>query len=187
MSGLDENVCPNIRQPPSLDDFLERFEKICPPNGEKRVVMYSTSLRGVRKTFEDCNAVRSAIQGLGVSICERDISMDRGFRDELTELMKGKGGKELTIPPRVFVNGRYVGGVEEVMKIAEEGYFGKLVQGVPKLRGVCEGCGGVGFLPCFRCHGSCKMVIAVKNKNKSVVVRCSDCNENGLVLCPICS
>ncbi|KAL8486622.1 hypothetical protein ACS0TY_000908 [Phlomoides rotata] len=132
MSGLDENESPNIKQPPSLDYFLEGFELICPPKGENRVVMYSTSLRGVRKTFEDCNAVRSAIQGLGVAICERDISMDRGFRDELRELMKGK---EAAIPPRVFVNGRYVGGAEEVMKIAEEGYIGKLVEGLPKLKG----------------------------------------------------
>ncbi|KAI3469198.1 hypothetical protein Pfo_025861 [Paulownia fortunei] len=201
--GNDENVSPNVgnvlRQSTfskDLNSFLEGFEMICPPNGENKVVMYTTTLRGVRKTFEDCNAVRSAIQGLGILVCERDISMDRGFRDELRELMKGKGSNEL-IPPRLFVKGRYIGGIEEVMKIVEEGFVGKLLEGLPKLRGgyVCEGCGGVGFLPCFTCHGSCKMVMVVKEDldvgmkqgKKTVVVRCSECNENGLVLCPICS
>lgn len=70
--------------------LLDGFERLCPPNGENRVVVYTTTLRGVRKTFEDCNAVRAAIEGLGVSLCERDISMDRGFKEELRELMKGK-------------------------------------------------------------------------------------------------
>ncbi|KAL0357416.1 UNVERIFIED_CONTAM: hypothetical protein Scaly_1427300 [Sesamum calycinum] len=198
----DENADPNIskflRQPSfskDLNSFLERFEMICPPNGENKVVIYTTTLRGVRKTFEDCNAVRSAIQGLGISVCERDISMDRGFRDELRELMKGKESNQF-IPPRLFVRGRYIGGVEEVMKIVEEGYISELLKGLPKLGGiVCEGCGGVGFLPCFTCHGSCKIVmvmkegldVGMKQLKKTVTVRCSDCNENGLVLCPICS
>lgn len=55
-------------------------------------MIYTTTLRGVRKTFEDCNAVRAAMEGLGVLVCERDISMDIGFREELRELMKGRGG-----------------------------------------------------------------------------------------------
>ncbi|CBI34599.3 unnamed protein product, partial [Vitis vinifera] len=140
--------------------LLDGFERLCPPNGENRVVVYTTTLRGVRKTFEDCNAVRAAIEGLGVSLCERDISMDRGFKEELRELMKGKDSCQM-VPPRVFVKGRYVGGAEEVLKIVEEGCLGELLQGLPKIRAgeVCEGCGGVRFLPCFQCNGSCKMLI----------------------------
>ncbi|CAA0834612.1 Glutaredoxin family protein [Striga hermonthica] len=208
----DENHSPNVPHDlnrsvsshKDLDEFLEGFDPICPSNGENKVVMYSTSLRGVRKTFEDCNAVRSAIRGLGIFVCERDISMDRGYRDELGELLKGKSRNEL-VPPRLFVKGRYIGGADEVMRIVEEGYIGQLLQGLPKSRGVgyaCEGCGGVGFLPCFTCHGSCKIVIEEHEEEKDeeeeeeldvgrkksgvVVVRCGDCNENGLVICPIC-
>lgn len=173
--------------------LLDGFERLCPPNGENRVVIYTTTLRGVRKTFEDCNAVRAAIEGLGVSLCERDISMDRGFKEELRELMKGKDSSQM-VPPRVFVKGRYVGGAEEVLRIVEEGCLAELLQGLPKSRvgEVCEGCGGVRFLPCFQCNGSCKMVMMMKEEmqqkqGRSVVVRCPDCNENGLVLCPICS
>lgn len=198
-----ENSNPNLLIPLPKSSLkpnfsLDGFEKLCPPNGENRVVIYTTTLRGVRKTFEACNAVRAAFQGFGVSICERDISMDRGFKEELRELMKGKDD---SVPPRVFVKGRYVGGAEEVMGIVEEGYFGELVHGLPKLKNkaggyVCEGCGGIRFLPCFRCNGSCKLVKEAreinilgpkKQQNNVLVVKCSDCNENGLVVCPICS
>ncbi|XP_008239265.1 PREDICTED: uncharacterized protein At5g39865-like [Prunus mume] len=171
---------------------LDRFEKICPPGGENKVVVYTTTLRGVRRTFEACNAVRAAIEGLGVMIVERDVSMDRGFREELRDLMDGK--EEAGVPPRVFVKGRYVGGAEEVLKILEEGLLGEILDGCPKKKAgsVCEGCGEAKFLPCFQCNGSSKMVLVVKEElgqrqGSTVVVRCPECNENGLVLCPICS
>lgn len=168
---------------------------LCPPNGQDRVVLYTTTLRGIRKTFEACNAVRSVIEALGILFCERDISMDSGFREELRELMEGRDKCEL-VPPRLFVKGRYIGGVDDIMRVVEEGGLPDLVQGLPKVRTgyVCEGCGGARFLPCFRCNGSCKMVMEVgeeqemgQKQARTVVVRCSDCNENGLVLCPICS
>ncbi|XP_059276445.1 uncharacterized protein At5g39865-like [Lycium ferocissimum] len=192
-----ENSSPNVADGVDKADIfklscgseLDGFEKLCPPNGEDKIVIYTTTLRGVRKTFEACNAVRSAIEGLGVLYSERDISMDRGFREELKELVKGKESSEL-IPPRVFFKGRYIGGAEEVMSIVEEGNFGDLLQGLPKVKAgcVCEGCGGVRFMPCFTCNGSCKMVKedAEQNEGKTVVIRCTECNENGLVLCPIC-
>ncbi|CAA3017740.1 Hop-interacting THI143 [Olea europaea subsp. europaea] len=172
----DENLSPNVSmkslkeatsfrksdvsKDSSYFGSLDGFEKICPPNGEHTLVIYTTTLRGVRKTFEDCNAVRSAIEALGFLFFERDISMDKGFRDELKELLKGKDTSDM-IPPKVFLKGRYIGGVEEVMRIVEEGSLGKLLQGLPRTRGgyVCEGCGGVRFLPCFTCNGSCKIVV----------------------------
>ncbi|KAM1305865.1 hypothetical protein ACFX15_008027 [Malus domestica] len=99
-------------------------------------------LRGVRQTFEECNAVRAKIEGLRVMVVERDVSMDRWFREELSDLMKGKG-KEAAVPPWVFVKGRYIGGSEEVLKILEEGLLGEILVGCPKknVGYVCEGCG----------------------------------------------
>lgn len=182
-SGNEENACPNVRndlgKPP---EGLDRYEMICPPNGEKRVVIYTTTLRGVRKTFDECNAIRAALEGLRVSVCERDISMDRGLREELRQLMSGREREEL-IPPRLFVKGRYIGGAEEVMRLVEEGLLEELLQGMPRVREgyVCEGCGGGRFLPCFSCNGSCKVA------EETVIARCTDCNENGLVHCPICT
>ncbi|PON73511.1 Thioredoxin-like fold containing protein [Parasponia andersonii] len=180
-------------EPVSGKTLLDRYDRVCPPNGENRVVVYTTTLRGVRSTFDACNAVRTAIEAAGAVISERDVSMDRGFRDELRDLMRGRG-EEAVIPPQVFVKGRYIGGAEEILKISEEGLLLELFAGMPKRRAgeVCEGCGDVRFLPCFQCNGSCKMVMVVKEETglkqgTTVVVRCPDCNENGLVLCPICS
>ncbi|EXB81884.1 Uncharacterized protein L484_015360 [Morus notabilis] len=169
----------------SVGNPLDRFERICPPGGENRVVVYTTTLRGVRRTFEACNAVRAAIEGFGVAICERDVSMDRGFREELRELLK----ETAVVPPRVFVKGRYVGGAEEVLRFAEEGLLGEILEDLPKRKSgsVCDGCGDVRFLPCFQCNGSCKVIVRAEDAETSVVSRCPDCNENGLVLCPICS
>ncbi|KAL0711891.1 hypothetical protein Bca4012_018869 [Brassica carinata] len=179
-----------------LDPTLsERFERICPPGGENRVVIYTTSLRGVRRTFEECNAVRAAVEGSGVVICERDVSMDRGFREELASLMAKRisngNGKAYALPPKVFVKGMYIGGAEEVLGLVEEGVFGEMIRGMPSKKaggdgdGACDGCGGLFFLPCFRCNGSCKVVKGWGSS--AVVVRCTECNENGLVPCPICS
>lgn len=198
--GFQENSTPDhkdlifIKSLGCKPIFLDGFEELCPPKGENKVVIYTTTLRGVRKTFEACNAVRMVLEGSGVLFSERDVSMDRGFRDELWELMKGKDKGEF-VPPRVFVKGRYVGGCDEVLKIVEEGCLGKLLEGLPKMKPgyVCESCGGARFLPCVGCNGSCKVVM-ILNKDvdgdqlgKSVTVKCKDCNENGLVRCPICS
>ena len=45
-------------------------------------------LRGKRKTFEDCNAVRVACEGMGVLFCEEDRSMNQVFKEELRKLLK---------------------------------------------------------------------------------------------------
>lgn len=156
----------------------------CPPRGEGRVVIYFTSLRGVRKTYEDCCDVRLILRGYGVRLDERDVSMHQGFRDELYELLGGRtesfGGLTL---PRVFVKGSYVGGAEEVRQMHESGDLGNLMQGCEKLEeGACEGCGDVRFVLCETCFGSCK----VFDEEEEVFLRCPDCNENGITCCPVC-
>uniref|UniRef100_A0ACD5UKK3 Uncharacterized protein n=1 Tax=Avena sativa TaxID=4498 RepID=A0ACD5UKK3_AVESA len=157
----------------------------CPPHC---VVLYTTTLRALRATFEACNAARAALQSHG------DVSMDRGLRDELRALLP------LPLPltlPRLFVRGRHVGGAEEVLRMDEVGALGPLLDGLPRARSggrCCDGCGGMRFLPCFDCSGSRKVVVAagaggaVKGRReRGVLMRCGECNENGLVLCPLCS
>jgi glutaredoxin domain-containing cysteine-rich protein 1 len=156
-------------------------------------VLYTTTLRALRDTFEACNAVRAALHSHGVAFRERDLSMDRGFRDELRALLP------LPLPmslPRLFVRGRHLGGAEEVLRMDEEGALGPLLDGLPRARPggrCCDGCGGMRFLPCFDCSGSRKVVVAGAGvvakgrRERGVLMRCGECNENGLVLCPICS
>lgn len=162
--------------------ILESFPEKCPPGGEDSVVIYITSLRGIRKTFEDCNAVRSVLDSHEVRFSERDVSMHSVFKEEIRGIM---GTKQVKIPA-VFVKGRMIGSVEEVMRLEEEGKLGILLAGMPAARlggSCCCGCGGLRFVMCSVCNGSCK----VMEEKKKSTVKCLECNENGLVLCPICS
>lgn len=156
----------------------ENFEKKCPPGGEQSVVLYTTTLRGIRRTFEDCNDVRAAIESHGVQIVEKDISMDSGFREEIRFLM---GRREVRVP-LLFVKGRLVGGAEEVLKLEEEGKLEKMLAGIPRAAACCDGCGGMRFVLCMDCCGSRKIFDEAEKKT----VRCAECNENGLIRCPIC-
>lgn len=45
----------------------------------KSIVVYFTSLRVVRRTFDDCRLVLSILRCLGVPIDERDLSMDARY------------------------------------------------------------------------------------------------------------
>ncbi|KAF8378417.1 hypothetical protein HHK36_029756 [Tetracentron sinense] len=156
----------------------------CPPNGEKRVVIYFTSLRGVRKTYEECCQVRVILKGLGVRIDERDVSMHYGFREELKELLGDDFNGGL---PKVFVKGRCIGGAEEVRKMHEDGELEKIVHGCEGGNGVCEACGDIRFVPCERCSGSCKIYCDGDEEGEEGdygFQRCPDCNENGILRCP---
>ncbi|KAK9153663.1 hypothetical protein Sjap_001143 [Stephania japonica] len=160
------------------DSMLKLFEKRCPPGGENAVVIYTTTLRGIRKTFEDCNAVRSIVESYHIQVVERDVSMHSGFREELRGLM----GKKDARVPLVFVKGRLIGGADEVVKMEEEGQLGMILRGIPTAMGGCAGCGGMRFVVCIGCNGSCKVMDEVQRK----MVRCGECNENGLIQCPLC-
>ncbi|KZV31756.1 electron transporter [Dorcoceras hygrometricum] len=160
-------------------DPLAEFEERCPPDGADSVVLYTTSLGGVRRTYEDCNIVRTLMETHRIVFDERDISLHGGFLNELKELL----GEGVTVP-RLFVKGRYLGGVEQVVHLNETGRLPRILNWARVERGVgrlgCEGCGGARFLPCFDCGGSCKIVVEGKKE------KCGVCNENGLVQCPAC-
>ncbi|XP_075495988.1 uncharacterized protein LOC142533195 [Primulina tabacum] len=175
-----------IEQPPiksrKLDettDSLDEFEEKCPPGGSNSVVLYTTGLRGIRKTFEDCRRIRSLLENLRILFFERDISMHSEFKEELWVIL---GAKE--VPPRLFIKGRYIGGAELVSSLHELGKLRPLFEGIPTDRseGPCEGCGGIRFVVCFNCNGSHK--IMVERCFEAII--CSECNENGVIICPFC-
>ncbi|CAM6041944.1 unnamed protein product [Sphagnum compactum] len=264
----------SVNMIPSAISGLEAaaYERKCPPGGDERVVLYSTSLRGIRKTFQDCNRVRTILQTYVLWIDERDVSMHVEFRKELKDLLlqhqlltgssldspghagpltagsaeagplqaPGTGtaaavggsspgpGAALQVP-RVFIMGYYIGGVEEVVELHETEKLGELLTNfklkLPRPQQTsncqlllqqqlheqqeyyysglahgpaaascnnyyyhCNGCGGVRFVPCPNCNGSCKIISAENSSysNNIKIIRCPDCNENGLIRCPIC-
>lgn len=166
---------------------------------KEKLVVYFTSLRGVRKTYEDCCHVRVILKGLGVRIDERDVSMHSGFKEELKELLKdGFFGGGL---PRVFIGKKYIGAAEEIRRMHEDGQLEKLLECCEKMDddggcgggGACEACGDIRFVPCETCSGSCKIYYEVNEEEEEECKedeygfqRCPDCNENGLIRCPIC-
>ena len=161
-------------------DPLLEFEEKCPPGGSDSVILYTTTLRGIRKTFEGCGSIRFLLESFRVLYFERDVSMHAEFREELRRVL-GAGA----VPPKLFVRGRYVGGAEEVLGLHEQGKLRPLFKDVP-IDGSncpCEGCGGVRFVVCFNCNGSRKVIGGDDDGGFNV---CPKCNENGLIICPLC-
>ncbi|KAI5655315.1 hypothetical protein M9H77_32502 [Catharanthus roseus] len=165
-------------------DPLSDYPEKCPPGGSDSVVIYTTSLGGVRRTFEDCNKIRSILESHRVVFDERDVSLHGEFLSELKEVLEDVGGGSV---PRMFVKGRYIGGVEEVVNLNETGKLGRILNRARIEKGIgrlgCEGCGGARFVPCLECGGSCKIVLGDSKERE----RCPKCNENGLVVCPLCA
>ncbi|KVI03567.1 uncharacterized protein At3g28850 [Cynara cardunculus var. scolymus] len=163
------------------NSILELYEKKSPLGGSaaNAVVIYTTTLRGIRKTFEDCNTVRRIIKSHGIRMFERDVSMDSGFKEELRKLM---GKKEVKVPV-VLVKRRLIGGCDEIVKLEEEGKLGILLDGIPPAAAHgCKGCAGEHFIVCSVCNGGCMLM----GRDGKKTLKCRGCNENGLVQCPIC-
>lgn len=150
------------------------------PGTEDRIVVYFTSLRGVRRTHEDCYSVRMIFRGFRVWIDERDISMDSAYKKELQSVL---GERNVSLP-QVFIKGNHMGGAEVIKQMFETGELAKVLDGFPRKQAgfVCQGCGDVRFVPCGNCSGSRK----VFDEDEGVPKRCLECNENGLIRCPDC-
>ncbi|XP_009803324.1 uncharacterized protein At5g39865-like [Nicotiana sylvestris] len=172
---------------PRLKSNYEVTEYRLVQHGKDKLVVYFTSVRGVRKTYEDCCHVRMILKGLGVKIDERDVSMHAEFKEELRELLGEEySGRGL---PRVFLGRKYIGGVDEICRMHEDGQLEKVVESCEKAEdGVCEACGDMRFVPCETCYGSCKVYYEAEydEEDECGFQRCPDCNENGLIRCPIC-
>uniref|UniRef100_A0A6N2MGD8 Glutaredoxin domain-containing protein n=1 Tax=Salix viminalis TaxID=40686 RepID=A0A6N2MGD8_SALVM len=80
------------------------------------VVLYTTSLRGVRETFEDCARVKTLFEVLHVIFDERDVSLHGEILNELRDLTG-----EVVGVPRVFIKGRCIGGGDEFVELNESG------------------------------------------------------------------
>ncbi|XVF04194.1 hypothetical protein REPUB_Repub05bG0061300 [Reevesia pubescens] len=159
-------------------DLLLGFEDKCPSGGDGSVILYTTTLKGIRKTFEDCNSLRFMLETFGVIFYERDISMHTEYKEELWRILDGK-----LMPPRLFIKGRYIGGAEQVLTLHEQGKLKVLFQGIPvdTFNGPCEGCAGVRFVLCFKCNGGHRIIA-----DDGLSTECLQCNENGLIICPFC-
>lgn len=220
-TALDEVVTPAARDIPELtglvrarvDEFHKKLEEkkemkeaeaqsatrdatdeVAAPPPRKAVVVYFTSIRGVRKTFADGAAVRAILCSYPVRVDERDVSMHAAFKDELRNLvgLAAGGGHVL---PRVFVLGDGeqqldLGGADEVSALHESGELAHALAGCETVAAhlpPCVGCGDLRFLPCGTCSGSCKLFAGDEGGCVAdMFEECTECNENGLIRCPVC-
>ncbi|GAB2287877.1 hypothetical protein Dimus_022232 [Dionaea muscipula] len=213
MNGVMHSEAVQNREWNSIESTKSNHEKEMETHygfdGKKIVVLYLTSLRGVRKTYEDCCNVRVILKSLGLRVDERDVSMHSGFKEELRELLGTAGFNRPVGLPRVFAGEKYIGGADEIRRMHEEGKLEKVLESFKMSKDdgggedngyglrACDACGDIRFLPCVTCSGSCKIYYeAVNQEDEGNEVdceeseygfqRCPDCNENGLVRCPIC-
>ncbi|KAG5407953.1 hypothetical protein IGI04_004272 [Brassica rapa subsp. trilocularis] len=164
------------------EEPLMGFEERCPPGGEESVVFYTTSLRGIRKTFDDCNMIRFLLDSFKVKYYERDVSMHKHYRDELRSISAAAEETEV-LPPVLFVKGSCIGGAQRVLGLHEQGKFRALFEGVPVAGDTpCGRCDGFRFLMCDGCRGSRRIVSTDGSR-----IQCLLCNENGLIVCLDCS
>ena len=150
-------------------------------DNENKIVVYFTSLRGIRKTYEDCCCVRAILRGFQVAVEERDISMDSKYRKELQNAL---GEEKPVCLPQVFIRGVRIGGIEEIKILNDGGELAEMLKDFPACEsiGACDSCGDARFVPCTNCGGSTK----VFEEQEDGFKRCPKCNENGLVRCNKC-
>uniref|UniRef100_A0A1E5UY68 Glutaredoxin domain-containing protein n=1 Tax=Dichanthelium oligosanthes TaxID=888268 RepID=A0A1E5UY68_9POAL len=120
-----------------------------PPESAGRVVVYLTSLRGIRQTYKDCWSTSAVLHSYGVRVDERDLSMHAGFKDELRAALTK--GCRLPLLPQVFIDGRHLGGAEEVRRLHEAGELAAALEACESAAAGCGSCCATRALAAARC------------------------------------
>ncbi|XP_074650632.1 glutaredoxin domain-containing cysteine-rich protein CG12206-like [Tubulanus polymorphus] len=148
-----------------------------------KIIIYSTNLTVNRKVHRDCHVVRSILHTHMVLYEERDLCMNKELQKELKSRLNGE-----IILPAVFVDGRFLGSAEKLEILNETGELRKIFTHFPcvSVRSACERCGGYRYVPCTICHGSKKSLHRNHFTETFHALRCTICNENGLIRCVVC-
>ncbi|XP_038056958.1 glutaredoxin domain-containing cysteine-rich protein 1-like [Patiria miniata] len=152
-----------------------------------KIIMYTTSMRIVRQTFEDCQFVRKLFQNHRVKYEERDLFMNSQHQQELGDRLEGEA-QEATLPI-VFIDGELVGDIEKLEELNETGQLRKILERFEKNipTSDCSECGGFRYMPCQVCSGSKRSLHRNNFTDQFQALRCSNCDENGLQRCMLCN
>ncbi|ROT84130.1 Glutaredoxin domain-containing cysteine-rich protein [Penaeus vannamei] len=150
-----------------------------------KVVVYVTTLGIVRDTYERCLRIRKILWTLLVRFEERDVFMARDTQIQLLDRLHARG---VTVP-HVFLEGQYLGDAEQIERLNECGELRRLLQPYRRAASAstCDTCGGFRLLPCTVCNGSKKSVHRNDWTLEFVALKCSSCDESGLVKCQDCA
>ncbi|TRY54759.1 hypothetical protein DNTS_031274 [Danionella cerebrum] len=169
------------------------FDNLTKNNGPEltlefgRIVIYTTSFRVVRTTFERCELVRKIFQNHRVKFMEKNIALDSEYGKELET--RCRRVEEPPSLPVVFIDGHYLGGAEKILAMNELGELQDLLTKIERVQhpDTCQTCGGFAFVPCPMCHGSKMSVFRNCFTDSFKALKCTACNENGLQACSSCS
>lgn len=74
-------------------------------NEEGKIIVYTTSMGGIRSTVEECAYIRKLFDNLGLKVDERDIFMHKDYQCQLDKRL----GIQNASVPYVFINGNPLG------------------------------------------------------------------------------
>ncbi|XP_061100221.1 glutaredoxin domain-containing cysteine-rich protein 1-like [Conger conger] len=152
-----------------------------------QIVIYTTSFRVVRDTFERCELVHKIFQNHRVKFLEKNVALNSDYSKELEERCR-KVGEPPSLPV-VFIDGHYLGGAQKILGMNESGELQDLLNKIERVQHphTCPTCGGFAFIPCPMCHGSKMSVFRNCFTDAFKALKCTACNENGLQPCPSCT
>ncbi|XP_063315994.1 glutaredoxin domain-containing cysteine-rich protein 1 [Pelobates fuscus] len=170
-----------------FDNLAKVFQQLSTTLEYGRIVIYTTSLRVVRTTFERCEMVRKIFQNHRVKFEEKNIALNGDYGKEVDE--RCRRVNETPSLPVVFIDGHYLGGAEKILSMNESGELQDLLLKIERVQHphACASCGGFGFLPCLVCHGSKMSVFRNCFTDSFKALKCTACNENGLQRCKSCT
>ncbi|CAI9734427.1 glutaredoxin domain-containing cysteine-rich protein CG31559-like [Octopus vulgaris] len=149
-----------------------------------KIIVYMTSMRVVRQTYDRCQIVQKILQTHLVKYEERDLFMSRENQRELRERL---GKSDVTIP-QVFADGLNLGTAETLEVLNESGELREILKSFEKItvQTECSKCGGYNYVPCSVCHGSKRSIHRNNFTEEFAELRCVYCDENGLLKCDHC-
>lgn len=75
---------------------------------EGEVIVYTTSFRGVKATFEECRYVLSVLYLFRVRVTQKDVYMHKSYYTELEARLGQEDAVKVTIP-QVYISGQHIG------------------------------------------------------------------------------
>ena len=190
-----------------VKDVLEKGAHKQTRAEDRGLILFTSSMTAVKVTAEACRQAAGLLEALLIDFEARDVFVNLEYANQLRRLAKDEaeaGGapapaaatnslglaKALPELPRLYANGKLIGTLAELKRLDDEGLLGSELQqyAIDHQRGrdvaarSCDECGGRRFVVCIECKGSCR-----GREVFGKFLKCSRCNENGLMACPSCN
>lgn len=161
----------------------EDAQKEVPEEDQDKVVIYTTSLGVNRELVANCQRAIAIIRSYKVKYEERDIFNFEQHKEGLWERLELDRGSKFPPMPRIYIDGIYTGGINELEAMADCGDLRIRLQNFSKYqdRRHCQYCQATGRVICRKCNG--KKVI---QKNDFTELQCSSCDKDGTITCVEC-